>query len=385
MYYKEHLAFTRRNDITFLHECLVGEIKIKRKNCFVTCVYRSPTQTEDETKVFLSGFEQICSSIALESLCCFVIGDLNAKCTNWWQDGINNPCGLELYDMSTILGYSQLIYEPTNFEPNKHPTCIDLIFANQPNLVLESCIHPSLYNTCHHQKIYAKLSLKIHFPPSYKREIWHYSRAQTDLIKNSIELFDWDRAFEDLSVNDQVDLFNNTLLNIFRNFIPYESIKCSDKNPPWMNKDIKGAIRHKNRLYRKYISAGKKREDQNTLQEYTDFVSNLITTKKDFYFVKLGERLNDPTTAPKTYWSILKRFLNKIKIPTIPPLLVDGNFVTDFKKKTGIFNAFFADQCNIFNNGSTIPGISYKTNIRKSDINIFPFAFVQYNQEPETK
>ena len=85
MYYKEHLAFTRRNDITFLDECLVGEIKIKRKKCFVTCVYRSPTQTEDETNVFLFGFEQICSSIALESpLCCFVIGDLNAKCTNWW-------------------------------------------------------------------------------------------------------------------------------------------------------------------------------------------------------------------------------------------------------------------------------------------------------------
>ena len=89
IYYKEHLAFTRRNDITFLDECLVGEIKIKNKKCFVTCVYQTPTQTEDETKVFLSGFEQI-------------------YCTNWWQDGINNPCALELYDMSTI-GYSQLI------------------------------------------------------------------------------------------------------------------------------------------------------------------------------------------------------------------------------------------------------------------------------------
>ena len=201
MYYKEHLAFTRRNDITFLDECLLGGIKIKSKTFFVTCVYRSPTQTEDETKNFLSAFVQICSSTALECpWCCFIMGDLNAKRTNWWQDGINNPCGLELYDMSTILGYSQLIYEPTNFAANKKPSCIDLIFANQPNLVLESGIHPSLYNTCHHQIIYEKRSLKIHFPPSYKREIWHYSRSQIDLIENSIELFDWDKAFEDLSV-----------------------------------------------------------------------------------------------------------------------------------------------------------------------------------------
>ena len=77
-------------------------------------------------------------------------------------------------------------------------------------------------------------------------------------------------------------------------------------------KDSEGEIReirHKNRLYRKYISGGKKREDQNTLQEYTFFVSNLITTTRDSYFVKLGKRLNDPTTAPKTYWFIFLPFL----------------------------------------------------------------------------
>ena len=187
----------------------------------MTCVYRSPNQTADETNVFLSGFEQTCSSIALESpLCSFVIGDINAKCTNWWKEGSNNLCGLELHNLATLLGFSQLINEPTNFEPNKSASCIDLIFASQPNLVLESGIHPSLYKMCHHQIIYANLTLKIHFPPSYKREVWHYNRAEVDLIKKSIANFNWGRAFANLSVNDQVELFENTLLNIFRNFIP---------------------------------------------------------------------------------------------------------------------------------------------------------------------
>ena len=63
-------------------------------------------------------------------------------------------------------------------------------------------------------------------------------------------------------------------------------------------------------------------------------VSNLIATTKDSYFTDLGKRLIDPKTGPKTYWSILKRFLNKIKIPTIPPLLVNGTFETDFGKKS---------------------------------------------------
>ena len=82
---------------------------------------------------------------------------------------------------------------------------------------------------CHHQIIYANHSLKIHFAPSYKRDIWHYNRAQVDLIKNSITHFYWFRAFRNLSDNDQVELLEITLLNIFRNFIPHESIKCKSQ------------------------------------------------------------------------------------------------------------------------------------------------------------
>ena len=138
IYYKEHLPFIQRDDLMFLPECIVGEIQIKNSKCFITCVYRSPSQNTNETNIFLSNFEKIWSSIALESpMFSFIMGDLNAKCSSWWEDGTNNPCGLDLHNMSTLLGYSQLINTPTNFEPNKHPSCIDLIFTNQPNLVYE--------------------------------------------------------------------------------------------------------------------------------------------------------------------------------------------------------------------------------------------------------
>ena len=38
IYYKEHLPFVRRDDITCLDECIVGEIKVKNSKCFVTCL-----------------------------------------------------------------------------------------------------------------------------------------------------------------------------------------------------------------------------------------------------------------------------------------------------------------------------------------------------------
>ena len=45
------------------------------------------------------------------------------------------PEGREIENLLTSLGLSQIISETTNFEPNKSPSCIDLIITDQPNLV----------------------------------------------------------------------------------------------------------------------------------------------------------------------------------------------------------------------------------------------------------
>ena len=277
-----------------------------------------------------------------------------------------------MYTKSCLLGYSQIINEPTNIEPNKSPSCIDLILTSQPNLVVESGVHPSLMSICHHQIIFAKISFKV-FTSCVEREVWHYNQAQVSLIKRSIENLNWTRAFEGLSVNDQVELFNDSLLNILRNLIPHENIKCSSKDPPWMNKEIKGALRHKNRIYKKYISGGRKPEDEANLKETSSFVSDLIADTKSSYFQNLSKRLNDPLTRPKTYWSILKKLFNKAKIPSVPPLLVNDTFVTDFREKAGIFNVVFCKsmQYSRYYQGgftSILPEVSYKTNKRFSSI-----------------
>ena len=34
-------------------------------------------------------------------------------------------------------------------------------------------------------------------------------------------------------------------MNIFENFIPHEAITCNERNPPWMNKQIKTRIANK--------------------------------------------------------------------------------------------------------------------------------------------
>ena len=87
--------------------------------------------------------------------------------------------------------------------------------------------------------------MKIEHPPPYAREVWDYGKAQTDLINRAIDQFDWVNLFLDKNINEQVILFNRTILNIFHNFIPNKIILCDDRDPPWMNENIKQLIRKK--------------------------------------------------------------------------------------------------------------------------------------------
>ena len=54
-------------------------------------------------------------------------------------------------------------------------TCIDLVFTNQPHLIMENVVHSSISSTCHHQIVFAKLNLKVEYSPPYKRVFWDYS------------------------------------------------------------------------------------------------------------------------------------------------------------------------------------------------------------------
>ena len=101
----------------------------------------------------------------------FFTGDFNGHSQFWWPDGDSTPEGREIDDLITALGLSQVISEPTNFEPNKRPSCIDLIITDQPNLIIDSGTRASLDPLCHHQIIYGKVNFRIPPPPPFERKI----------------------------------------------------------------------------------------------------------------------------------------------------------------------------------------------------------------------
>ena len=76
----------------------------------------------------------------------------------------------------------------------------------------------------------------------------------------------------------------------------------------------------------------------------------------------LSDKLCNPTTGQKTFWSAYNRLSNKKKVTNIPPLLEDGTYVSNFKDKADIFNNYFALQCQPFDMPSSLPPFVPLTN-----------------------
>ena len=139
---------------------------------------------------------------------------------------------------------------------------------------MESGVHSSLHPNCHHQIVFAKINLKICYPPPYEREIWHYEKANAGIICRSIDQFPWDNKFSNLDVNQKVHLFNHTIKNILCNFTPHDTVTCDDRDPPWLNSKIKGLIQERNIAKKSYFQNNKE------IQLFRRFqcIQNLLTT-----------------------------------------------------------------------------------------------------------
>ena len=148
-----------------LPECLACQIVIGKKKGYVITLYHSLSQNQSEFEHFLSSLENLLGNIRNQDTAfTIILGDFNARSKSWWVHNITNNEGTQTESISSLCGFSQVISEPTHILKNSS-SCIDLILTDQPNLVINSGIKPSLHENCHHHITYAKFNLQIICPP----------------------------------------------------------------------------------------------------------------------------------------------------------------------------------------------------------------------------
>ena len=365
IFYRESFA-VQLIKINYLNECLFCEVSFNNKKSYIAVLYWSPSQNSLEFDNFILSFEKLlCEINSFKPDFSIILGNFNARSNSWWIGDIEASEGSRINALTTSYGFQQLISEPTHIL-NNSSSCIDLIFTDEPNLVINSGTHLSLHLNCHHKITHFKIYLKITYPPPHKRLVWDFKRANIPSIRKAIKMVDWRFMFLNKSVHDQVSIFSNTLINIFSNYIPHRYVTVDDRDPPWMTEIIKNKIKLKSSLYKsnKFISLYKSNKFID-LQNLSKEISTMILERKEKYYNHLFMKLNNPNTSAKTYWSTLKSFYNDCKVPLIPPLLVNDKIVSDFTKKARIFNDFFTFQCTPLNNSSVLPAkVTFKTQSR---------------------
>ena len=151
-----------------------------------------------------------------------------------------------------------------------------------------------------------------------------------------------------------MNIFNETILNILRNFIPYKIVLWDDRDPPWFNNKIKSLIRVKNITFKRFRSDRRNICLRRQLNFLRDRLNDLIEASKQKYYCRMTNKLTNVEKSSKAYWSILKSFLNNEKISLIHLLFYENCFITNFNKKAELFNSFFADQWSLMSNASKL-------------------------------
>ena len=132
---------------------------------------------------------------------------------------------------------------------------------------MDAGVYPFLHLKFYHQVKYAKFNLQIEYLPPSTSEISDYSKSQFDLINKAFENFDWNKLFSGQDIHNQVNLFNATILNIFRNFIPKLFFRAQRKNSDF---------------------------DIGILTELSDDITNAIRNSKLAFYRRIASKLNDP-------------------------------------------------------------------------------------------
>ena len=81
------------------------------------------------------------------------------------------------------------------------------------------------------------------------------------------------------------DLFTSNLYSILSMNIPNKTLKCNDKDAPWITPDVKTAIKRKHRVSKKFVDGARKEEDWKHVKEVRNETSKMIHLAKETYYL----------------------------------------------------------------------------------------------------
>ena len=192
-------------------------------------------------------------------------GDFNARSPLFWdEESVETAKGKALSNLALLNGLEQIINQPPQFPRPGIETCIDHIFTNQRNTIIDSGVIPSPDPFRKHSIIYGKINLSVPSPPPYKRVIWEYNNSDALKISESLSSLDWYVVFKDKTPDEMVDFFQTKFLAIMNSNIPNKIVTINDRDAPWVTPAVKTVLRKNKRVFKRWIDRGRKPSERHS-------------------------------------------------------------------------------------------------------------------------
>ena len=111
------------------------------------------------------------------------------------------------------------------------------------------------------------------------------------IIRKAPDLVNWERLLDQKDNNTQLAAFNETILNVFRNYVPNKYITADDKDPVWINETIKSKIEAKNELYKNKFRMEDLKVTTFKLENVITKLKDLISSTKTLYYENLVKKV----------------------------------------------------------------------------------------------
>ena len=231
---------------------------------------------------------------------CYVLGDTNFDVLRPKKAGVTSYLRL-----LNELSLSQLITSPTH--PGSHPSLIDHIITNQPDLTSNACVRPC--DISDHDLIMTTVTAaKIRQRPK-EITIRSTRKLNRDALCLDLLLSDWSQIEAAGSTTDNWNAWLSVWDQIIDRHTPLHKVKLKHQSYPWLeDDDVRAAMEARDKA-----RADKERNPcEETMKEFRlrrNAVKNVLNRACSSYFLKSFRN------SRSTTWKDVQRFLVSSKKP----------------------------------------------------------------------
>ena len=262
--FNNNIQMTKRNDIKLSPSLIQGKqleiediwyetcMKNPKDNYIIGVIYRHPGGSEECINEFSNQISSIMDKINAENKKCVIAGDLNLDALNIKKSQPTNNF------FSTIVQHAFIptITLPTRITEHS-ATLIDHILINEKVIKTSSAISAGnlFHDISDHLPIFILIKDKIkeNFPS--RRKVRIFGLKNNQIFSELLASYSWSDMMETTNPSLALAIYYRNWNTAFNKAFPTKMLSINrKKDKDWITLGLRVSIRHKNRLYQKYIT-----------------------------------------------------------------------------------------------------------------------------------